>query len=96
MEGEEEYSVEMHDVEDRDEDVNHVGSSTEMSLRHPFTSNCEGLRTECKEVRTQVGKATDDITYLVAEEVAKTTTHKKTNVKDVVDALLGPRALCSI
>lgn len=47
------------------------------------------------EVRTQVGRPVEDIPYLVSEEVSKATSRKKTDVKDVVDTLLGPPSLMS-
>lgn len=44
-EGEEAYSVEIHYLKDRDEDIHPVCCSTSMYLRRHCTSNFEGLRT---------------------------------------------------
>lgn len=55
----------------------------------------DGLRTEFKEERTQDENAIKDILDLVSKEVEKGARRKKTEVKDLVDALLGYTTLMS-
>lgn len=64
-----------------------------IQLRRQLASHCEGLTPELKEVRKQAEKAIDGLPDLVANEVTKATSRKKTDVKDEVDDLLGSPSL---
>lgn len=93
MEGNKDASVDVRDVEDRAKGENHEYRSMDTSLGRHFASNCDGLRTEFKEVRAKVVNSISYIPDLVAQEVSKATSRRKTDIKYVAEFLVGSTSL---